>query len=114
MSAKNTVILINRKGMGEADPQLQMLLLETYLRTINEASEKPREICFYAEGVYLVVAGSSVIHLLQRLESQGVRLTACSTCLNFYGVMDQVAVGDKGTMVAIVDAQTRADQVITL
>jgi hypothetical protein len=114
LTAQSTVVLINRKGMGEADPELQMTLMETYLRTIHASAQPPSEICFYGEGVFLVVAGSPVLHLLSLLEAQGVRLTACSTCLNFYGLTDQVAVGQKGTMVEIVEAQNRADKVMTL
>ena len=114
MTAQNTVVLITRQGMGEADPELQTTLMQTYLRTINESLEIPGEICFYAEGVHLVVTGSPVLHLLSLLEAKGVRLTVCSTCLNFYGLSDQVAIGHKGTMVDIVAAQNRADKVITL
>lgn len=114
MAVHNTTILITRNGMGYAVPELQTTLIQTYLRTINEAPEQPAEICFYAEGVHLVTEGSPVLHLLGMLEDKGVRLTVCSTCLNFYGLMDRVAVGRAGTMVDIVEAQTRADKVITL
>lgn len=65
-------------------------------------------------GMDLVVAGSPVLHLLGLLSDKGVRLTVCSTYLNFYGLTDQVAVGRAGTMVEIVEAQARADKVITL
>jgi len=93
---------------------LQTTLIQTYLRTINETADKPSEICFYAEGVFLVIEGSPVLSLLSLLETKGIRLTVCSTCLNYYGLTDQVAVGHKGTMVEIVDTQMQADKVITL
>lgn len=114
MAISNTTVLITRKGMGEADPELQTTLIQTYLRTLNEADEQPAEICFYAEGVHLVVEGSPVLHLLGFLGAKGVRLTVCSTCLNFYGLIEHVAVGHMGTMVDIVTAQMRADKVITI
>lgn len=81
---------------------------------INEDSIKPSEICFYAEGDFLVVEGSPVLPMLQVLADKGVRMTVCSTCLNYYNLMDKVFVGNKGTMVAIVEAQMGADKVITL
>jgi len=114
MGTHKTVIIINRKGMGEADPELQTTLIQTYLRTINEAEQKPTEICFYGEGVFLVIEGSPVLPLLKILEAKGIRLTVCSTCLNFFNLTNRVVVGLKGTMVEIVDAQMRADKVITL
>ena len=114
MAHQSTVILINRNGMGHADPELQTQLMQTYLRTLNESSTKPSEICFYAEGVHLVAKGSPVVYLLQLMEDKGVKLTVCSTCLNFYGLTEKVAVGEKRTMVDIVDAQMQAEKVITL
>lgn len=78
--------------------------MQTYLRTINESTEKPAKICFRAEGVHMVVEGSPVVHLLQLLMDKGVKLTVCSTCLNYYDLMDRVAVRNKGTMVEIVEA----------
>jgi len=106
--------MINRQGMGQADQELQTQLIQTYLRTINEAPSKPTEICFYAEGVFLVVEGSPVLPMLQVLADKGIRLTVCTTCLNYYNLLDQVAVGNKATMVDIVQAQMGADKVITL
>ncbi len=114
IAAQNTVIIINRNGMGEADPELQTTLIQTYLRTINEAEQKPTEIYFYGEGVFLVIEGSPVLPQLKVLEEKDIQLTVCSTCMNFYNLTDRVVVGRKGTMVKIVDAQIRANKVITL
>lgn len=64
--------------------------------------------------MFLVIEASPVLPLLSTLEIKGIRLTVCSTCLNYYGLTDQVVVGHKGTMVEIVEAQMRSDMVITL
>ena len=52
--------------------------------------------------------------MLAQLSAKGVRLIICSTCLNAFGLKDSVAVGIVGGMPDIVDAQWRADKVITL
>ncbi len=59
-------------------------------------------------------AGSPVLEVLRALENKGVTLTICSTCLNHYGLADQVAVGIAGGMTDIIEAQWRANKVITL
>jgi intracellular sulfur oxidation DsrE/DsrF family protein len=100
--------------MGEADPELKTKLIQTYFRLIDEADTLPSVICFYAEGVHLVVDGSPVLESLQSIENKGVRLIVCNTCLNFYGLSDDVAVGIKGGMTDIIEAQRRAAKVITL
>ena len=110
----DTVILIPREGMGQADLELQHKLIGTYLTLLNEHSYLPAAICFYTEGVKLVVEGSPVIEQLMALESKGVRLIICSTCLNYFGVQDQVRVGITGGMTDIIEAQWRAAKTITL
>jgi sulfur relay (sulfurtransferase) complex TusBCD TusD component (DsrE family) len=109
-----TVLLINREGLGHAETTLQHKLLEIYLRLLDENDTMPYAICFYTEGVKLVVEGSPFIEPLRRLESRGVRLIICSTCLNYYGLTDKVQVGIVGGMADIIEAQWRADKVITL
>jgi len=114
MPTSDTVLLITRKGMGEADSELQIKLLQTYFKLINEAETLPAVICFYTEGVHLVIEASPVLELLQILESKGVRLIACTTCLDYYDLNEKVAVGIKGGMTDIIEAQRRASKVITL
>ena len=109
-----TVLLITRNGMGQADPELQLKLIGTYLRLLDENNTLPAAICFYAEGVKLAVTGSPVLETLHVLEAKGVRLILCSTCLNFYHLADQVQVGIVGGMGDIIEAQRRAGKVITL
>lgn len=111
---RSTVILITRKGMGEAEQPLPTNLLKTYLTLLRDSETLPDVICFYTEGVKLAVEGSPVLELLQDVEMKGVRLLLCSTCLNFYQLMDQVRVGIVGGMADIIEAQRRADKVISL
>lgn len=114
MPTPDSVLLINRNGMGEAKPELQAKLISTYFRLINEADTLPAVICFYAEGVHLVVEGSPVLDSLRAMEEKGARLIICNTCLNYYNLTKKVAVGITGGMTDIIEAQRRAAKVITL
>ncbi len=89
----NTVILVTRNGMGDADPELQQLLVAKYFQILLDDGKLPAAICFYAEGVRLTCNGSPVLDVLRALEAAGVHLIVCTTCLNFYGLTDQRAVG---------------------
>ena len=109
-----TVILITRNGMGDAEPALQIKLMTTYFKLLDESNVLPAVICFYANGVHLVVEGSPVLDSLKSLESKGVHLVLCSTCLNYYNLSDKVQVGIVGGMTDIIEAQRRAGKVITL
>ena len=109
-----TVLLVTRNGMGDAEPALQQKLITTYFKLLDENNLLPAVICFYANGVHLVVEGSPVIDTLKSLEAKGVRLVLCSTCLGYYNLTDQVQVGIVGGMTDIIEAQRRAGKVISL
>ncbi|MFN7036238.1 MAG: DsrE family protein [Bellilinea sp.] len=109
-----TVLLITRNGMGDAEPELQQKLIVNYLRLLDQNQILPAAICFYANGVYLAVEGSPVLDSLRSLESKGVRLILCSTCLNHYRLTEKVKVGIVGGMTDIIEAQRRAAKVISL
>lgn len=110
----DTIILVTRNGMGHADEALQLKLISTYFSLLIQSEEIPAAICFYTEGVKLVTTGSPVLDQLRTLEAKGVRLVLCSTCLNYLNLADQVEVGIVGGMTDIIEAQLRAEKVITL
>ena len=111
---KNTVILITNNGIGKADEKLQQLLAGKYFELLAQNGSLPAAICFYTEGVRLVCEGSPVIAQLRELEIQGVRLIVCSTCLNYFGLTEKLQVGIVGGIGDIIEAQTKAEKVITL
>ena len=110
----DAVILITREGMGSANSALQLKLLDTYLRLLLENDILPAALCFYTDGVRLVVEGSPLLERLGQIEAKGVRLILCSTCLNYYGLAEKVRVGIVGGMPDILEAQIKASKVITL
>lgn len=107
-------ILITNNGMGTGDPQLQEKLIKSYLKLLVEYNMLPAAICFYTDGVKLVVEGSPVLEELRALEEMGVWLIVCQTCLNHYNLIDQVQVGIVGGMTDIIEAQWRAEKVISI
>jgi intracellular sulfur oxidation DsrE/DsrF family protein len=111
---KDTVIQITNNGMGKGDPALQHKLIVKYLELIQVNESLPNAVTFYTDGVKLVVEGSPALTQLRGLESKGVRLIVCSTCLEHYGLTDKVKVGIVGGMTDIIEAQVKAGKVITL
>ena len=100
--------------MGQAEAPLRHRLIHTYLRLLDENDTLPGAICFYTDGVKLVVEGSPVLDQLKSIESKGVHLIVCNTCLNYFGLVDRVRVGIVGGMTDIIAAQWKADKVITI
>jgi intracellular sulfur oxidation DsrE/DsrF family protein len=110
----DTVIVVTRNGMGDADPELQLKLATTYFKLLDENNLLPAAICFYTNGIKLVVDESPVLASLKSLESKGVRLILCSTCLSYFNLTDKVQVGIVGGMTDIIEAQRLAGKVISI
>lgn len=113
-AGESTVVLVTRAGMGEADPELQTKLIKTWLKVVEANGHLPEVVCFYADGVKLAVNGSPVLEELRRWEAVGVHLVLCKTCLDHFGLTDEVAAGVVGGMGDIVAAQLGAAKVVTL
>lgn len=110
---KSSIILVTNNGLGNADIPLQQKLAVKYFELLSQNNELPSAICFYTEGVKLM-ANSPALEQLKVLESKGVRIIICSTCLDYYGIKDKVQIGIVGGMPDIIEAQTKASKVITI
>ena len=111
---KDTIILVTNDGVGKADIALQHKLAAKYFELLLQNTDLTAAICFYTEGVKLTVTGSPVLEQLKALETIGVHLIICSTCLDYYNLSDQIQVGIIGGMSDIIEAQTKASKVITI
>lgn len=111
------VVLITKTWLGhvaDADRGFGEAMLDKFLHTLEAAPEKPAAMCFYTEGVKLVVRGSPALLSLRVLADAGVRMLVCQSCLQQYGLVDQVAVGTVGGMNDIVAAIMGAESVVTV
>jgi sulfur relay (sulfurtransferase) complex TusBCD TusD component (DsrE family) len=111
---KDSIILVTNNGMGKADLALQQKLAVKYFELLLQNNELPAAICFYTDGVHLTVSGSPILDQIKALEAKGVRLIVCSTCIDYFGIRDQIQVGIIGGMPDIIEAQTKASKVITI
>jgi sulfur relay (sulfurtransferase) complex TusBCD TusD component (DsrE family) len=110
-----TVFAFPSYGMGQTqDADLKIRLARKFLSLIALADPLPAQVCFYTDGVRLCVHGSPVLDELTTLQQKGVELVLCSTCLETFGLTDQVAVGVVGGMGDIITALVNADNAVTL
>ncbi len=109
-----TVLVFTRFGMGEAPAELQQRLAVKFLSLLDDAKMHPAKVLFYTEGVKLACLGSPVLDQLRAFQARGVELILCQTCLDYYGLREQVAVGIVGGMSDMIDAMQKADKVLSL
>ncbi len=115
MKGKSVVVVFKSDGMGISENQgLREALARKFLTLILDAEPLPAAICFYTEGVRLACTGSPLLAELRTLEAKGVHLVLCKTCLDTFGIAEQVQVGVVGGMPDIITAMWTADTVIEL
>jgi len=94
-------LFISSDAIGSGSEELGQLLMKGFIKTLLDASARPRRIIFMNGGVRLAVEGSSSLESLRKLADLGVEVLACGTCLDYYQVKDKLAVGRVSNMFEI-------------
>jgi len=108
------VILLGSDSLGRGEEDLGRLLMHKFLHELAEADPLPEMALFINSGVKLVGSDSHVVGQLHKLETKGVELLACSTCLERFGLLNRLTVGEKSNMGEIVAALSKATKVISI
>ena len=109
----NTVLVINRDQMGEGDRELGRKILGACLRKLP-AFDGLEAIVLYNSGVKLAVKDSELAGELNLLNDKGIDVLPCGTCLEHFGLADQLVVARPSNMDDILATLRSADKVITL
>ncbi|MGL5676004.1 MAG: sulfurtransferase-like selenium metabolism protein YedF [Cellulosilyticaceae bacterium] len=111
-SEARTVVVLASDKMGEGDEKLGHLLMKGFIYALTEQDELPQTVLLYNRGAYLSAGESESVADLKFLESKGVEILTCGTCLNHYGLGDKLAVGNVTNMYVIVEKQLQATKII--
>jgi len=110
--SKPHIILLSSDKMGRGSDELGEILMKAFVNTIRETSPLPSHIVFYNSGILLTIEGSSLIESLKELESKGVSLLVCGTCVEYFKKKDLVRVGTISNMYAILETMTAAGHIV--
>ena len=110
--AGNTVVAVDTDSMGRGNDELGTVLIKGFLFAVSRLETLPKTVLFYNGGAKLTTEGSASLEDLRLMEQQGVEILTCGTCLNYYGLTDQLAVGSVTDMYTIVERLNRAEKVI--
>lgn len=113
-SIHETVIVVGKDKLGEGNDELGQVLINGYFYTLTEVQPYPKAILFLNGGVNLTIEGSKVLDHLRILESQGVEILSCGTCLDYYMAKDKLAVGGVSNMFTIVEHMNKAKNTIRI
>jgi selenium metabolism protein YedF len=109
------VLVVSSEVMGRGEhAELGGILIRSFFHVLGEVEPTPAVILFFNSGVKLVVQDSPVLQDLEALAKQGVEILACGTCLGYYDLTDQVAVGEVSNMYTIAETMLGAGKTVYL
>ena len=109
---KGMLVVLSANVMGSGDPKLGTSLMKAFVFALTKQDQLPDTILCYNTGAYLTCEGADTLEDLKLLESEGVTILTCGTCLDFYGLKEKLAVGSVTNMYDIVERMESAAQII--
>lgn len=109
---RNYVVCIKGERMGEGDPELGTLLMETFVDNLKLQERLPTHVVLYNGGVKLAMKRSQVCRSLSELEELGTRIMLCGTCVDHYGIQYDIGVGMISNMVMITETLAATGHVV--
>ncbi|MGM0417824.1 MAG: sulfurtransferase-like selenium metabolism protein YedF [Thermodesulfobacteriota bacterium] len=108
-----TLVMITNNKMGLGDDILGKKLMQSFISTLDEYSGLWK-LVFVNAGVKLAVKGSETVDALKKLESSGIKILVCGTCLDHYNLLNEKQVGETTNMLDIVTSLNLAEKIIQL
>ena len=106
------VVILSDNRMGRGDDVLGDILIRGFIHTLAQLKPLPATIICYNAGVKLAVKDSTVLDDLQQLVKDGVDIMVCGTCVNYFGLGDQIAAGRISNMYDIVETMAGAARLV--
>ena len=108
---KGQIVVISSDSFG-IDKELGKILMKSFIFALTKQDAFPETIIFYNEGVKITTQESDTVKDLLFLDSEGVEIVNCGTCLDFFKLKDDLKVGSITNMYDIVERMEKAEKVI--
>ena len=106
------IVLLNSATMGKGNDELGKILMKGFLSTLLELKATPTEIICYNSAVTLALKSSDTAATLQQISERGIKITLCGTCVDFYNLRDDLAVGQISNMLYIAERLSSGVRII--
>ena len=83
--------------------------MANFLRLLGDSQDKPAAMVLWNGGVKLACEGSHVLEYLEKLDKQGVEILACTTCLEFFDLVEKLKIGKPTTMVKSIQSMLNSE-----
>lgn len=111
---KSYVVMLAKDRLGEGSEELGNALVGAMLNSLKSMDTMPDRILIMNSGVNLVVKGALFLPQLKELEEAGVEILTCGACLDYFGKMEELAIGRVSNMHEILESMLNAGKVINI
>lgn len=98
--------------LGTGEDELGDVLLKGFIHTLLDIEPAPEKIIFMNAGVMIPTQNEDAVDSLKELKEKGVTILSCGTCLDYYGLQEQLKVGSISNMYEIVESLNNGDVVV--
>lgn len=107
-------VFAGRDIIGSGSQELGESLAKMFFYTLAEGSDLPKYVLLMNGGVKLACGDNPTIEHLNALTAKGVEVLVCGTCLNYYGLTEELKAGSVSNMYDIVSRLQAAKKVFTI
>ena len=108
---KTLLLIIGTDSLGK-DEDLGKKLMKGFFETMKVYKQLPHTLFFLNAGVKLTTVNDEISGVLKEIESMGVEIYSCGTCLKHYDLESSLKVGNRGTTNHIVEGMQDFDKVV--
>jgi selenium metabolism protein YedF len=87
--------------LGQGSEELGRLLMRGFLYALTERETVPERVILMNSGVRLAASGSESLVNLKKLGERGVEILVCGTCVEYFGLKADLALGRISNMYEI-------------
>jgi selenium metabolism protein YedF len=110
---QRTVVYVGTNCMGRGDDELGAKLMRGFLRTMIDEPRLPWRIVFINSGVKLTTVDEEAVDAVGMLAEKGVEVLSCGTCLQHFGLEQELKVGKVSNMFEVIETLSAATKVIS-
>lgn len=90
---EEVVVLVKSSLFGEGDSKLGNILMKSFLVSLLESDKKVKALIFMNSGVELTTRNLEAVEVLRSFDKKGTVIYSCGTCLDFYGLKEELKIG---------------------
>jgi len=111
---ENIVMFVSTECIGSEEEKLGKMLMKGFLGNVKNLDTKPKTVIFVNNSVKMLTLNEETIPLVKEIEELGIEVLACGACLEYFDIVDKLAVGKVTDSLTVGNKLFNADKIVRL